>query len=49
MLGLGRLMPYEFTPVVLLALGGLLICLGALAGPETRDVDLMQQPAAIAG
>jgi len=40
MLGLARIMPYEFTPVVLLALGGLMLSLGALAGPETKDVDL---------
>ncbi len=43
MLGLAKLMPYEFSPIVLLALGGLLLSLGALAGPETRDVDLHQE------
>jgi MFS family permease len=48
MLGLRQLMPYEYTPLVLLALGGLLICLGALAGPETRDVDLTKQAPALA-
>jgi MFS family permease len=42
MLGLAKLMPYEFSPIVLLALGGLLLSLGALAGPETKDVDLHQ-------
>lgn len=40
MLGLAKLMPYQFSPVVLLALGGLLLSVGALAGPETRHVDL---------
>lgn len=38
--GLERFMPYEFTPLVLLGLGGVLIGVGALWGPETRDVDL---------
>ena len=42
MLGLAKLMPYEFSPVALLALGGLLLSLGALVGPETKDVDLHQ-------
>jgi len=42
MLGLAKLMPYEFSPIVLLALGGFLLSLGALAGPETKDVDLHQ-------
>jgi MFS family permease len=40
MLGLAKLMPYEFSPIVLLALGGLMLTLGALAGPETKHVDL---------
>lgn len=38
--GLSQLMPMKYTPVVLLALGGVLIVLGAAVGPETRDVDL---------
>jgi hypothetical protein len=42
MLGLAMLMPYEFSPIVLLALGGHLISLDALAGPETKDADLHQ-------
>jgi hypothetical protein len=42
MLGLAKLMPYEFTPVVLLAVGGLMLSLGALAGPETKQVDFNQ-------
>jgi MFS family permease len=47
MLGLSNMMPYEFSPIVLLALGGLLLSLGALAGPETKNVDLHQE--ALAG
>jgi MFS family permease len=43
MLGLAKLMPYQFSPIVLLALGGLLLTIGALAGPETKDVDLHQE------
>jgi hypothetical protein len=39
MLGLAKLMPYELSPVVLLAVGGLMLILGALAGPETKLVD----------
>ncbi|MFI7061625.1 hypothetical protein ACIBL3_11615 [Kribbella sp. NPDC050124] len=38
--GLATVMPYELTPLVFLAVGGLLIGLGAYIGPETRDVDL---------
>jgi hypothetical protein len=40
MLGLAKLIPYQFGPIVLLALGGALLSIGALAGPETKDVDL---------
>jgi MFS family permease len=40
MLGLAQFMPYVYTPVVLLVLAGVLIILGALMGPETRDVEL---------
>jgi Zn-dependent protease len=39
MLGLAKFMPYEFSPIVLLAAGGLMLSLGALAGPETKHVD----------
>ncbi len=38
MLMLGAVMPYAYTQVVLLALGGLLTAVGAALGPETRDV-----------
>jgi MFS family permease len=40
MLALQTMMPYEYTPVVLIALAGGLIIVGALMGPETRDVEL---------
>jgi MFS family permease len=36
---LSHLMPMSYTPVVLLVLGGVLILVGALLGPETKDVD----------
>lgn len=36
---LGDLMPFRYTPVVLLVIGGLIGMVGALLGPETRDVD----------
>jgi MFS family permease len=39
MLGLAKFMPYEFSPIALLAAGGLMISLGAFAGPETKHVD----------
>jgi hypothetical protein len=39
MLALAKLMPYEFSPVALLIGGGLLLTLGALAGPETKHVE----------
>jgi hypothetical protein len=42
MLGLAKVMPYQFSPIVLLVLGGILLSLGALAGPETKNVDLHQ-------
>lgn len=37
---LGDFMPDEFAPVVLVVLAGVLISVGALAGPETKDVDM---------
>jgi MFS family permease len=41
MLGLKELgMPYEYTEIVIFAVGGFLLLLGALFGPETRHVDL---------
>ena len=41
MLGLKGLgMPYEYTQIVIFALGGLLLMVGALFGPETKHVEL---------
>jgi MFS family permease len=41
MLGLKELgTPYEYTEIVIFALGGLLLLVGALTGPETKDVDI---------
>jgi MFS family permease len=40
MLALQGVMPYAYTPLVLIALAGILIIVGALMGPETRDVEL---------
>jgi len=37
---LGNIIPFDYTPAVLLVVGGALITWGALLGPETRDVDL---------
>jgi MFS family permease len=36
---LGVIMPFHLTPVVLLCLGGLIGMVGALIGPETKDVE----------
>jgi MFS family permease len=46
MLALARVMPYQFSPIVLLVLGGLMLTLGALAGPETKDVDFNREAVA---
>jgi MFS family permease len=41
MLGLNGLgMPYEYTAIVIFAVGGFLLMLGALYGPETKHVEL---------
>jgi MFS family permease len=40
MLLLQRVLPYVYTPAVLIALSGVLVVVGALLGPETRDVEL---------
>jgi MFS family permease len=40
MLWLSRLMPYVYTPIVLLVLAGVLMVAGVMMGPETREVDL---------
>ena len=38
--GLAAILPAALGPVVLVVLAGLLVTAGALAGPETRDVDM---------
>jgi MFS family permease len=40
LLGLAKIMPYEYTQIVLLVFCGIFIVVGALMGPETNDVDL---------
>ena len=41
MLGLKALgVPYEYTEIVLFALGGVLLLIGALSGPETNHIDI---------
>jgi hypothetical protein len=41
MLGLKGLgIPYEYTEIVIFAVGGFLLMLGALYGPETKHVEL---------
>jgi hypothetical protein len=37
---LGAIMPLRYTPIALLCVGGVIACVGALMGPETRHVDL---------
>ncbi|MDR0359420.1 MAG: MFS transporter [bacterium] len=39
-LGLSSVMPYDYTMVVLAVISGLLVIVGALIGPETRDVEM---------
>lgn len=43
-LGLSTVMPFDYTVLVLIVVGGTLIVLGALLGPETRDVDFAEPP-----
>ncbi len=40
LVGLSAFMPYRYTQVPLLVVGGLLILVGAMAGPETNEVDI---------
>jgi MFS family permease len=40
--GLSLVMPFEYTPLVLLAIGAALLIAGALRGPETASVDLIR-------
>ncbi|MQA94912.1 MAG: MFS transporter [Streptosporangiales bacterium] len=43
--GLTAFVSLEYTPLILLVLGGALIIVGAAIGPETRDVDMGATPA----
>lgn len=38
--GLSAFMPFEYTTLVLLVIGALLIAVGAALGPETKDVEM---------
>ena len=42
--GLANIMPFKFTPLPLLVIGALLILVGAVWGPETKDVDFTKEP-----
>ncbi len=43
--GLATFMPFKYTPLPLLVLGALLMLIGAVWGPETRDVDFQEAAA----
>ena len=43
--GLAGFMPFKYTPLPLLVLGALLMLIGAVWGPETRDVDFQEAAA----
>lgn len=47
--GLGTIMPFDYTVLPLLVVGGLLLAAGAALGPETKDVDFHAEPAGAAG
>lgn len=49
LLWLAHLMPYLYTPIVLLVLAAVLMITGALLGPETRDVELDLPDLGLAG
>ena len=40
--GLATFMPFEYTVLVLLVIGALLMVVGAMLGPETKDVDFSE-------
>lgn len=44
--GLASFMPFEYTILPILALGGLLTVIGAAIGPETKDVDFFAEASA---
>jgi len=41
MLGLKSIVPYEYTAIILEMIGGALVVIGALLGPETKDIDFV--------
>jgi MFS family permease len=41
--GLANFMPFKYTPLPLLVVGSMLILIGALWGPETKDVDFAEE------
>ena len=41
--GLASFMPFKYTPLPLLVIGALLILIGAVWGPETKDVDFEEE------
>lgn len=43
LLALKRFMPYQYTLAVVLALGGLLLLVGALLGPDNRHIDFRKE------
>jgi MFS family permease len=45
LLWLSRLVPYQYTELILVAFGGVLVLCGAWLGPETRDVEMLDQAA----
>jgi MFS family permease len=47
--GLAAFMPLEYTVLVLLAVGSLLMVVGAVWGPETKDVDFSEDAEAASG
>ena len=48
-LWLGNLMPYLFTPLVLLVLAAIMMITGGLMGPETREAELHLPDLGLAG
>ena len=49
LLGLAKLMPYAYTPLVLMVLAGVLQIIGAWIGPETKDVEMAARARPVAG
>lgn len=45
--GLGAVMPFDYTALPLLVVGGVLLAVGAAMGPETKDVDFAEEVKAV--